>query len=81
MKGISLEKLRQEENEKATKRQKIEDSGAGKYMTNKDKRDEIKQDFYKFQRKIAMKSSLEELKAGFEKDKKRLEKALRKEKH
>jgi len=28
-----------------------------------------------------MKSSLEELKAGFEKDKKRLEKALRKEKH
>jgi len=28
-----------------------------------------------------MKSSLDELKAGFEKDKKRLEKALRKEKH
>jgi len=29
---------------------------------------------------LALKSSLDELKAGFEKDKKRLEKAMRKEK-
>ena len=32
-----------------------------------------------FQKKLAMKSSLDELRAGFEKDKKRLEKAMRKE--
>jgi hypothetical protein len=30
------------------KRQKVDEAGPGKYMTNKDKRDEIKQDFYKF---------------------------------
>jgi hypothetical protein len=49
------------------------------YVTNKTKRDQIKQDFYMFQKKLAMKSSLDELRAGFEKDKKRLEKAMRKE--
>jgi hypothetical protein len=48
-------------------------------VTNKEKRNQIKQDFYMFQKKIAMKSSLEELRSGFEKDKKRLEKAMRKE--
>lgn len=81
MKGITLEDLREKE---GLKRQKVDESkeaNAGKYVSNKDKREEMKQDFYKFQRKIAMKSSLEELRAGFEKDKKRLEKALRKEKH
>jgi hypothetical protein len=47
MKGISLDELREKAQE-GNKRQKVDEASAGKYMTNKDKRDEIKQDFYKF---------------------------------
>ena len=53
------------------------DSGPG-YTTNREKRDQIKQDFYMFQKRLAMKSELEALREGFEKDRKRLAKAMAK---
>ena len=49
------------------------------YVTNKSKKDAIKNDFYMFQKKLVMKSELEKLREGFEADRKRLNKALRKE--
>ena len=49
-------------------------------MTNKSKKDSIKNDFYMFQRKLVMKNELEKLRDGFEADRKRLAKALSKEK-
>ena len=54
------------------------DAGAGQYTTNKEKREQIKSDFYMFQKRLAMKSELEALREGFEKDRKRLAKALSK---
>ena len=48
------------------------------YTTNKEKKNQIKQDFYMFQKRLAMKSELEALREGFEKDRKRLAKALAK---
>ena len=54
------------------------DGGAGKYITNKEKRNAIKADFYMFQKRLAMKNELEALREGFEKDRKRLAKALSK---
>ena len=51
------------------------DEGPG-YTTNKEKKEQIKQDFYMFQKRLAMKSELENLREGFEKDRKRLAKAL-----
>ena len=54
-----------------------EGEGPG-YTTNKEKRNQIKQDFYMFQKRLAMKSDLETLREGFERDRKRLAKALQK---
>ena len=59
-------------------RAKDEAGGAGQYVTNKEKRSQIKADFYMFQKRLAMKSELETLREGFEKDRKRLAKALSK---
>jgi len=53
--------------------------GELKYTTGKAKRNAIKQDFYMFQKKLVMKSELEKLREGFEADRKRLDKALRKD--
>ena len=55
-----------------------DDLGAGQYTSNKEKRNQIKADFYMFQKRLAMKSELETLREGFEKDRKRLAKALSK---
>ena len=75
--GISAAKAK----DMMEKRKKVtEDECIATYTTQKEKRQGIKNDFYLFQKKLALKSSLDELKAGFEKDKKRLEKAMRKEK-
>ena len=68
--------------EKQKLRQKIKsagdsDTGPG-YTTNKEKREQIKSDFYMFQKRLAMKSELEALREGFEKDRKRLAKAMAK---
>jgi len=61
-------------------RQKLKSAGAEGpgYTTNKEKREQIKSDFYMFQKRLAMKSELETLREGFEKDRKRLAKALAK---
>ena len=73
-KGISVE-----EAEKFVERQESKKTGDGlAYVPNSEKKDKIKQDFYMFQKKIVMKSQLEQLREGFEHDKKRLEKAMRK---
>ena len=65
---VEQQKLRQQQNQ---------DEGPG-YTTNRDKKNQIKQDFYMFQKRIAMKNELESLREGFEKDRKRLAKALAK---
>lgn len=46
------------------------------YTTNKNKRLLIQNDFYKFQFKETKKQKLEELREGFEEDKRRLAKML-----
>lgn len=56
------------------------DSNKLEYVTTKAKKDGIKKDFYMFQKKLIMKSELEKLREGFEADRKRLSKALSKEK-
>lgn len=38
----------------------------------------IRNDFYKFQKRMVMKGSIDELRKGFEEDKKRLQKAMEK---
>ena len=73
VRGISKEEAEQYDEKH---RQKTDNNL--EYVPNSEKKDKIKQDFYMFQKKIVMKSQLETLREGFENDKKRLEKAMRK---
>jgi hypothetical protein len=51
-----------------------------KYTTNKEKTNLIKNDFYKFQLKDVKKRALDDLRKGFEEDRRRLAKVLSKNK-
>ena len=87
--GTVVEGITEEEMQRIVEKQKLKQElqkagdqqyggGAGQYTTNKEKRNQIKADFYMFQKRLAMKNELEALREGFEKDRKRLAKALSK---
>lgn len=56
----------------------MDETGQIKYTTNKEKKAQLKNDFYKFQVKDVKKKALEDLRKGFEEDRRRLAKALTK---
>lgn len=60
------------------KRQQAKEEGGTKYTTNKEKWASISNDFYKFQIKEVKKQQLEDLRKGFEEDRRRLAKMLEK---
>lgn len=53
--------------------------GQAVYVTGKEQKELVKRDFYKFQKRVAMRSDLEQLKESFEADKKRMQKAIDKD--
>lgn len=74
VKGVKAEEAREYYEKQQAK--KIDTPG---YVTGKERKEKVKSDFYMFQKRLAQKDSLETLKAGFEADKKRLQKALDKQ--
>lgn len=66
--GISQEEAdRIYEKQEAKKRIKTgEKQGESSYITNQEKKNQIKQDFYMFQKRLVMKSDIEKLKENFE---------------
>ena len=81
----TVQGVSQEEAKEYFEKQMIKMNGEGnaddegiKYLTNKEKNAMVKNDFYKFQLKDVKKQKLEELRKGFEEDRKRLSKLLQK---
>lgn len=76
MKGISSVKAEEYFNKKRMAKEEIDEPDQIKYESNKKKKEKFKNDFYKFQIKEVKKQALEDLRKGFEEDRRRLAKMM-----
>lgn len=74
--GVSQEEALEYLKQKGSKLHDEEISDKVKYTSNKEKKDALNKDFYKFQIKDVKKQQLEDLRQGFEEDRRRLAKML-----
>ncbi len=76
--GTTIIGIKPEKAKEIWEQQQERKQDSQKYISGKEKKELIKSDFYMFQKRMVMKSSIDDLRKGFEEDKKRLQKAMEK---